>query len=158
MRIQADFARLAAYGLGMEDLRGAISLANVAGPKGSLDGSQQSYTIASNDQIAAADAYKQVVVAYRNGAPVLLSDVAQVVDGLENTKVGGWFQGVPAVIIDVQRQPGANVIETVKLVLKELPRLQRAMPADAHLTVVHDRTGTIRASIRDVQFLSLIHI
>jgi multidrug efflux pump len=158
VRIQADFARLAAYGLGMEDLRGAISLANVAGPKGSLDGSQQSYTIASNDQISAAEAYNSVVVAYRNGAPVMLSDVAQVVDGLENTKVGGWFQGVPAVIIDVQRQPGANVIETVKLVLKELPRLQRAMPADAHLTVVHDRTGTIRASIRDVQFTLILAV
>ena len=158
VRIQADFARLAAYGLGMEDLRGAISLANVAGPKGSLDGAQQSYTIASNDQISAAEAYKEVVVAYRNGAPVMLSDVAQVVDGLENTKVGGWFQGVPAVIIDVQRQPGANVIETVKLVLKELPRLQRAMPADAHLTVVHDRTGTIRASIHDVQFTLVLAV
>jgi len=158
VRIQADFARLAAYGLGMEDLRGAISLANVAGPKGSLDGSQQSYTIASNDQIATADAYKQVVVAYRNGAPVLLNDVAQVADGLENTKVGGWFQGVPAVIIDVQRQPGANVIETVQSVLRELPRLQRAMPADAHLTVVHDRTGTIRASIHDVQFTLILAV
>jgi multidrug efflux pump len=158
VRIQADFARLAAYGLGMEDLRGAISLANVAGPKGSLDGSQQSYTIASNDQIATADAYKQVVVAYRNGAPVLLNDVAQVADGLENIKVGGWFQGVPAVIIDVQRQPGANVIETVRSVLKELPRLQRAMPADAHLTVVHDRTGTIRASIHDVQFTLILAV
>jgi multidrug efflux pump len=158
VRIQADFARLAAYGLGMEDLRGAIGLANVAGPKGSLDGSQQSYTIASNDQISVADQYKEVVVAYRNGAPVMLGDVAQVVDGLENTKVGGWFQGVPAVIIDVQRQPGANVIETVKLVLNELPRLQRAMPADAHLTVIHDRTGTIRASIRDVQFTLVLAV
>jgi multidrug efflux pump len=158
VRIQADFARLAAYGLGMEDLRGAISLANVAGPKGSLDGAQQSYTIASNDQISAAEAYNAVVVAYRNGAPVMLSDVAQVVDGLENTKVGGWFQGTPAVIIDVQRQPGANVIETVKLVLNELPRLRRAMPADAHLTVVHDRTGTIRASIRDVQFTLVLAV
>ena len=158
VRIQADFARLAAYGLGMEDLRGAIGLANVAGPKGSLDGSQQSYTIASNDQIAVAAAYKEVVVAYRNGAPVLLSDVAEVVDGLENTKVGGWFQGTPAVIIDVQRQPGANVIETVMRVLKELPRLQRAMPADAHLTVVHDRTGTIRASIHDVQFTLVLAV
>jgi multidrug efflux pump len=158
VRIQADFARLAAYGLGMEDLRGAIGLANVAGPKGSFDGAQQSFTIASNDQISAADAYKEVVVAYRNGAPVLLSDVAHVVDGLENTKVGGWFQGVPAVIIDVQRQPGANVIETVKLVLKELPRLQRAMPADAHLTVVNDRTGTIRASIHDVQFTLVLAV
>jgi multidrug efflux pump len=158
VRIQADFARLAAYGLGMEDLRGAIGLANVAGPKGSFDGAQQSYTIASNDQISAADAYKQVIVAYRNGAPVLLSDVAQVIDGLENTKVGGWFQGVPAVVIDVQRQPGANVIETVKLVLNELPRLQRAMPADAHLTLVHDRTGTIRASIHDVQFTLVLAV
>jgi multidrug efflux pump len=158
VRIQADFARLAAYGLGMEDLRGAIGLANVAGPKGSLDGAQQSYTIASNDQISAADAYKAVIVAYRNGAPVLLSDVANVVDGLENTKVGGWFQGVPAVIIDVQRQPGANVIETVRLVLQELPRMQRAMPADAHLTVVHDRTGTIRASIHDVQFTLVLAV
>jgi multidrug efflux pump len=158
VRIQADFARLASYGLGMEDLRSAIGLANVAGPKGSFDGAQQSYTIATNDQISAADAYKGVVVAYRNGAPVLLSDVARVVDGLENTKVGGWFQGVPAVIIDVQRQPGANVIETVKLVQAELPRLQRAMPADAHLTVVHDRTGTIRASIRDVQFTLVLAV
>jgi multidrug efflux pump len=158
VRIQADFARLASYGLGMEDLRSAIGLANVAGPKGSFDGAQQSFTIASNDQISAADAYKSVIVAYRNGAPVLLSDVARVVDGLENTKVGGWYQGVPAVIIDVQRQPGANVIETVKLVLNELPRLQRAMPADAHLTVVHDRTGTIRASIRDVQFTLVLAV
>jgi multidrug efflux pump len=158
VRIQADFARLASYGLGMEDLRSVVGLANVAGPKGSFDGAQQSYTIASNDQITAADAYKQIVVAYRNGAPVLLSDVARVVDGLENTKVGGWYQGVPAVIIDVQRQPGANVIETVKLVLKELPRMQRAMPADAHLTVVHDRTGTIRASIHDVQFTLVLAV
>jgi multidrug efflux pump len=158
VRIQADFARLAGYGLGMEDLRSAIGLANVAGPKGSFDGSQQSYTIATNDQIGAADAYKQVIVAYRNGAPVLLSDVAIVVDGLENVKVGGWYQGVQAVIIDVQRQPGANVIETVKLVLNELPRLQRAMPADAQVTVVHDRTGTIRASIRDVQFTLVLAV
>jgi multidrug efflux pump len=158
VRIQADFARLASYGLGMEDLRGAIGLANVAGPKGSFDGSQQSYTISTNDQISTADAYKSVVVAYRNGAPVLLSDVARVIDGLENVKVGGWLQGVPAVIIDVQRQPGANVIETVRLVQAELPRLQRAMPADAHLTVVHDRTGTIRASIRDVQFTLVLAV
>ncbi|HML13227.1 MAG TPA: multidrug efflux RND transporter permease subunit [Xanthobacteraceae bacterium] len=158
VRIQADFARLASYGLGMEDIRSVIGLANVAGPKGSFDGAQQSYTISSNDQITAADAYKQVVVAYRNGAPVLLSDVARVIDGLENTKVGGWYQGIPAVIIDVQRQPGANVIETVKLVLKELPRMQRAMPADAHLTVVHDRTGTIRASIHDVQFTLVLAV
>src|SRR5262249_14343446 len=122
IRIQADLARVAAYNLGLEDLRTAIVAANVAGAKGSFDGSQQSYTIAANDQIAAAEAYKSVVIAYRNGAPVLLSDVAQVIDGLENSKVGGWYNGVPAVVIDVQRQPGANVIQTVERVLAELPR------------------------------------
>src|ERR1700756_3886329 len=158
VRIQADFARLAAYGLGLEDLRGAIGLAHVAGSKGSFDGAQQSYTIASNHQITAADAYKEWVVAYRNGAPVMLSDVAQVVDGLENTKVGGWFQGVPAVIIDVQRQPGANVIETVQRIHAELPRLRRAMPAGVSLTIVNDRTTTIRASIHDVQFTLVLSI
>ena len=86
----------------------------MSGPKGSLDGAHQSYTIAANDQIAAADAYRALVVAYRNGAPVLLTDVADVVDGLENDKVGAWYQGTPAVVIDIQRQPGANVIETVR--------------------------------------------
>ncbi len=114
IRIQADLARLASYGLGLEDLRTAIIGANVAGPKGSLDGAHQSYTIAANDQITAAEAYKYVVVAYRNGAPVMLKDVANVIDGLENNKVAGWYQGKPAVIIDIQRQPGANVIETVQ--------------------------------------------
>jgi multidrug efflux pump len=152
VRIQADLARLAAYGIGLEDLRFAISNANVAGPKGSFDGAHQSYTIAANDQIAVADAYRSVVVTYRNGAPVLLSDVANVLDGLEDTKVGGWYDGTPAVIIDVQRQPSANVIETVQRVRAELPKLQRAMPAGAALTVVSDRTTTIRASVRDVQF------
>jgi multidrug efflux pump len=158
IRIQADLARLAAYGIGLEDLRTAIVGANVAGPKGSLDGSHQSYTIAANDQIASADAYKAVVVAYRNGAPVLLSDVADVVDGLENNKVGAWYQGKPAIVIDVQRQPGANVIETVQRVTQELPRLQAAVPAGAKLTVVNDRTTTIRASVRDVQFTLVLSV
>src|SRR5947208_363206 len=158
VRIQADLARLAAYGLGLEDLRFAISNANVAGPKGSFDGAHQSYTIAANDQIAAAAAYRSVVVTYRNGAPVLLTDVADVLDGLENTKVGGWYEGTPAVIVDVQRQPGANVIETVQRVRAELPKLQRAMPASAKLTVVSDRTNTIRASVRDVQFTLVLAV
>src|SRR5947208_3148127 len=158
VRIQADLARLAAYGIGLEDLRFAISNANVAGPKGSFDGAHQSYTIAANDQIAAAAAYRSVVVTYRNGAPVLLTDVADVLDGLENTKVGGWYEGTPAVIVDVQRQPGANVIETVQRVRAELPKLQRAMPAGAKLTVVSDRTNTIRASVRDVQFTLILAV
>jgi multidrug efflux pump len=158
IRIQADLSRLAAYGIGLEDLRTAIVGANVAGPKGAFDGAQQSYTIAANDQIASADAYKSVVVAYRNAAPVLLSDVADVKEGLENDKVGAWYQGKPAVVIDVQRQPGANVIETVQRLRAELPRLRRAMPAGAALTVVNDRTDTIRASIHDVQFTLVLSI
>ncbi len=158
IRIQANLSRLAAYGIGLEDLRSAIVGANVAGPKGALDGTQQAYTIAANDQIDSADAYKSVVVAYRNGAPVLLSDVADVKDGLENDKVGAWYQGKPAIVIDVQRQPGANVIETVERVRAELPRLRRAMPAGVDLTIVNDRTNTIRASIHDVQFTLILSV
>jgi multidrug efflux pump len=152
IRIQADLGRLSSYGLSMSDLRAAVVAANVSGPKGSLDGPYQSYTIAANDQITSAASYNSVIVAYRNGAPILLGDVARVVEGLENTKVGGWYQGKPAVVIDTKRQPGANVIETVERLKKELPRLQSAMPAGVRLIVVFDRTGTIRASIHDVQF------
>ena len=158
VRIQADVSRLAAYGLGMSDLSTAVTGANVSGPKGSLDGSYQSYTISANDQLQSAAAYREVVVAFRNGAPVRVSDVAEVTDGLENTKVGGWYQGDPAVIVNVQRQPGANVIQTVERLRAELPRIERAMPRDARLTVVHDRTGTIRASIHDVQFTLVLSI
>ncbi len=158
IRIQADLSRLASYGIGLEDLRTAIVGANVAGPKGSLDGTHQAYTIAANDQVTNADTYKSVIIAYRNGAPVRLSDVADVVDGLENSKVGAWYRGKPAVVVDVQRQPGANVIETVQRIQKELPRLRRAMPAGAQLTIVNDRTETIRASVRDVQFTLILSV
>src|SRR5260221_534390 len=126
--------------------------ANVAGAKGALDGAHQSYTIAANDQLTAADAYRNIIVTYRNTAPVLLRDVADVVDGLENSKVAGFYQGMPAVVVDIQRQPGANVIETVRRINNELPKLQRSMPIGATLTVVHDATASIRASVRDVQF------
>jgi multidrug efflux pump len=158
IRIQADLGRLASYGIGLEDLRTAIVAANVAGPKGSLDGSQQSYTIASNDQVTSIETYRPLIVAYRGGSPVLLSDVANVIDGLENSKVGGWYQGSPAVIIDIQRQPGANVIDTVRRIGIELPRLQRAMPKGIALTVVQDRTGTIQASVHDVQFTLVLSV
>ncbi len=158
VRVQADLTRLAGYGLGLEDLRLAIVGANVSGPKGALDGAHQSYTIATNDQLSSAAAYRDLIVAYRNNAPVLLGEVATVVDGLENAKVGGWYQGTPAVVIDIQRQPGANVIETVARIRHELPRLQRAMPVGIDLTVVHDRTTTIRASIRDVQFTLVLSV
>jgi multidrug efflux pump len=158
IRIQADLSRLANYGIGLADLRAAITGASVAGPKGSLDGAHQSYTIAANDQIDKAEAYRSVVVAYHNGAPVLLRDVANVIDGLENSKISGWYQGKPAVVIDVQRQPGANVIQTVDRVTRELPKLRRAIPAGVSLAVVHDRTETIRASIRDVQFTLILSV
>jgi multidrug efflux pump len=152
VRIQADLPRLAAYGLGLEDIRLAIVNANVAGPKGAFDGASQSYTIAANDQLSAAEAYRSLVIAYRNGAPVILRDIADVVDGLENSKVSGWHNGTQAIVIDIRRQPGANVVQTVKNIQAELPRLRRIMPVGAKLNVVHDRTDTIRASIRDVQF------
>src|SRR5205085_6552174 len=103
VRIQADLARMAAYGIAMEDLRAAIMAANVSGPKGSLDGALQSYTIAANDQITNADAYKSVIVAYRNGSPVKIADIARIVDGLENDKAAAWYQGTPAVVLDIQR-------------------------------------------------------
>jgi multidrug efflux pump len=152
VRVQADLARLAAYGIAIEDLRNAIAGANVSGPKGSLDGAQQAYTIAANDQIVAAESYKPIIIAYRNGSPVTIGDVAVIVDGLENDRTGGWYQGTPAVIIDIQRQPGANVIDVVRQIRGEIPKLQRAIPAGVSLTVVSDRTVTIRASVHDVQF------
>src|SRR5712691_4574901 len=121
IRIQVDLARLANYWISIEDVRTTVVGANTAGPKGSLDGAHQAYTIAANDQITVADAYRNIVLAYRNGAPVLLKDVADIVDGIENNKVGGWYQGNPAIIVDIQRQPGANVIETVARIKRELP-------------------------------------
>jgi multidrug efflux pump len=158
VRIQVDLARLAAYGMALEDIRQAIVNANVAGPKGAFDGAFQSYTIAANDQLAAAEAYRTLVIAYRNSAPIMLRDVADIVDGLENAKVSGWHNGVQAVIIDIRRQPGANVVQTVKNIQAELPRLRRILPVGAQLTVVHDRTDTIRASIRDVQFTLVLAV
>src|SRR5712672_2327404 len=158
IRIQADLSRLANYGIALEDLRNVVVAANAAGPKGSLVGAHQSYTIAANDQLSAAEAYRNVIVTYRNGAPVLLRDVADIVDGLENSKVGGWYQGKPAIVVDIQRQPGANVIETVQRIKNELPKLQRSMPVGATVTVVHDATESIRASVHDVQFTLVLSV
>ena len=158
VRIQVDLPRLAAYGLALEDIRQAIVNANVAGPKGAFDGTFQSYTIAANDQLAAAEAYRMLVIAYRNQNPVMLRDVADVIDGLENAKVSGWYDRQEAVIIDIRRQPGANVVQTVKNIQAELPRLRRILPVGAKLTVVQDRTDTIRASIRDVQFTLVLAV
>ena len=158
VRVQADLSRLAAYGIGMEDLRNAISNANTNGAKGSLDGAKQAYAIGANDQLETAAAYRSVVITYRNNAPVLMSDVADVIDGLENAHVAGWYQGQPAVIIDVQRQPGANVVATVQRVKDELKKLGTSLPAGIKMTVVSDRTGTIKASIKDVQFTLILSV
>ena len=158
VRIQVDLPRLAAYGFALEDIRQAIVNANVAGAKGAFDGPSQSYTIAANDQLAAAEAYRTLVIAYRNGNPVMLRDVAEVVDGLENAKVAGAANGQPAVVIDIRRQPGANVVQTVQNIRNELPRLRRILPVGANLTIIQDRTDTIRASIHDVQFTLVLAV
>ncbi|MBN9084278.1 MAG: acriflavine resistance protein B [Rhizobiales bacterium 62-17] len=158
VRIRADLARLAAYKIGIDDLRQAIANANVAGSKGTLDGASQSWIISANDQIATAEAYRNIVVASRNNVSIILRDVAQVVDGLENVRVGGWFNGRQAVILDVQKQPGANIIETADRITQELPRLQRLIPAGVEIAVVQDRTRTIRASVHEVQFTLVLSI
>ncbi|HMK91337.1 MAG TPA: efflux RND transporter permease subunit, partial [Methylocystis sp.] len=158
IRIQADLARLAANRMSMDDLRLAIAGANVAGAKGAIDGTRQAYTLDANDQILAADQYKSIVVNWVNGRPILLSDVATVVDGLENSRVGGWYQGKPAIIIDVLRQPGANIINTVEGLKKELPNLRRLLPTGMTLEIVSDRTDTIRASISDVEFTLVVAV
>ena len=152
VRIQLDLARLASYKLSLEDVRAVIANANVAAPKGALDGQFQAYTLAANDQINAAQAYETVVVANRNGANILLRDIADIKEGLENTRVSGSFQNEPAVILDIRRQPGANIVATADLIHAALPRLKRILPAGVDLKIVHDRTDTIRASIQDVQW------
>src|SRR5437588_892671 len=151
VRVQVNPKALAANGLGLEDVRTAIAAANVKRAKGSLDGPSRAYTIDANDQLSSAPQYRSVVVAYRNGAPIYLSDVADVVDGAENTRLAAWMNEVPAVILNIQRQPGANVIEVVDRIKQQLPQLQAALPAAVDVAMLTDRTITIRASVRDVQ-------
>ncbi|MBV1706140.1 MAG: efflux RND transporter permease subunit [Hyphomicrobiales bacterium] len=158
VRIDADLGRLASYGLGLEDLRAAIVGANVAGPKGYIDGPQQSFTISANDQINAAADYNNVTIAYKNGAPVRIADVASVKNGLENAQVSAQYRGQPAVIIGIQRQPGANVVQTVALVRADLQRLVASLPKGVTLNYVQDRTSTIKASISDVQFTLILSV
>ncbi len=158
VRIEADLARLAANRLNMEDLRAAIAASNVAGAKGSLDGARQSYTLDANDQILTSSQYKNIVVAWRNGAPVMLRDVATVADGLEDARVGGWYRGEPAVVLDVLRQPGANIIDTVELLKGQLPQLRGSLPSGVSLDIVSDRTDTIRASIAEVEFTLVVAV
>jgi multidrug efflux pump len=152
VRIQADPRKLAALGLNIDDLRTTIGNANVNAPKGSFDGPSRSYTINANDQIASASEYASLVIAYKNGAPVLLSDVAVAVNDEENTKLAGWMNTTPAVIVNVQRQPGANVISVADSITSLLPALQASFPQSVDIAVLTDRTTTIRASVADVEF------
>ncbi|HVO07975.1 MAG TPA: MdtB/MuxB family multidrug efflux RND transporter permease subunit [Burkholderiaceae bacterium] len=152
VRVLVNPQALASYQLNLDDLRTTISVANQNGPKGTFDGPTRAYTINANDQLRSAAEYGQIVVAYRNGAAVRLGDVAQLVEGAENTKLGGWMDDTPALIINVQRQPNANVVDVVNSIKKLLPGLQATLPAGVELKMLTDRTTTIRASIRDVQF------
>jgi multidrug efflux pump len=147
LRIQANLRQLAAYGLNIDDLRTTIGNANVNVPKGTFDGPSRAYSINSNDQLKSPADYNDLVIAYRNGAPVRLADVATAVEGPENAKIAGWMNTEPAIIITVQRQPGANVIDVVDRIQALLPQLRAALPAAADLIVLSDRTDTIRASV-----------
>ncbi len=152
VRIQANPTALAAYGLTLEDLRTALVAANVNQAKGSFDGPKQAYTINANDQLLSSAEYRPLIVAYRNGAPVRVSDIATVVDDAENVKQAAWMGETPAVIVNIQRQPGANVIAVVDRIKQLLPQLESALPAAVTVSVLTDRTTTIRASVHDVQF------
>ncbi len=156
VRIQANPTALASYGIGLEDVRTALASANVDQAKGTLDGPRQSFTIDANDQLLAGKEYSPIVVAYRNGAPVRLSDVATVTDSVENTQQAAWMGAgntlSPAVIVNIQRQPGANIISVVDRIRKLLPVLQGSLPAAVKVSVLTDRTETIRASVEDVEF------
>ena len=151
VRIQANVQALATRNLSLDQLRSAIAAANVNGAKGSFDGPTRSWSIDANDQLSTADDYKNLIIAYRDDAPVRLSDVANVVDSSENTRLGAWMNRTPAIVVDVQRQPGANVIGTVDMIKAALPGLEAGMPADVHVTLLTDRTTGIRSSVHDVQ-------
>jgi multidrug efflux pump len=158
VRVQVNPSQLANLGLTMEDVRSALTEANVNAPKGTLNGATQSYSIGTNDQLANAAEYKNTIIAYKNNAPVRLSDVANVVDGVENDQLAAWANGKPAVLLDIRRQPGANIVQTVEQIRNILPQLRAVLPADVHLDVFADRTITIRASVEDVQITLILTI
>jgi len=158
VRVALNPKALAANGLGLEDVRSAIASSNVNQAKGSFDGPERAYTIDANDQIQSAAQYANVVVAYRNGAPVRLSDLGTVSEGAENARLAAWMDDTPAVIVNIQRQPGANVIEVVDRIKRLLPQLRATLPASIKVALLTDRTTTIRASVRDVQFELLLAV
>ena len=158
VRVQANPNALSAYGLSLENVRNAITAANVNAAKGGFDGPRLAYTINANDQLLSSDDYKPLIIAYQNGAPVRLSEVALVKDDVENVQEAAWMNLDPAVIINIQRQPGANVIEVVDRIKSLLPRLSSALPNGIEVNILTDRTNTIRASVKDVQFELMLSV
>src|SRR5437773_3524545 len=158
VRIQANPTALAAYGLSLDDVRTAIGNANTNQAKGSFDGPTRASTIDANDQLKSADEYRSLIIAYRNGSPIRLSDVADTVDGAENARLAAWANQTAAIIVNIQRQPGTNVIEVVDRVKQLLPQVQAALPNAIDVTMLTDRTVTIRASVHDVQFELLLAV
>jgi multidrug efflux pump len=158
VRIQANPTALSSYGLTLEDVRRAVAQANVNQAKGSFDGSRQAYSIGANDQLLTSSEYRPLIIASRNGAPVRLSDVADVIDDAENVKQAAWMNLEPAVILNIQRQPGANIIKVVDRIKELLPKLKASLPASVEMTILTDRTTTIRASVHDVQFEMMLTI
>src|ERR1700722_8482953 len=152
VRIQVNPTQLASYGLNMEDVRTALTSASVDAAKGSFDGPDQSYQIGANDQITTSADYRKLIIAYRNGQPLMLTDVAAVVDGVENNEQTAWMNTTPAVIMNIQRQPGANIIEVVDRITALLPKLKATIPPIVKIAVITDRTITVRASVKDVEF------
>ena len=152
VRIRINPTALAAYGLGMEDVRTALTQTNINQAKGNFDGLRQAFTIGANDQILTSAGYKPIIIAYKNGAPVRLEDVASVIDGAEDINQAAWMNTTPAVIVNIQRQPGANIIAVVDRIKALLPQLKSSLPSAVQLQILTDRTNTIRASVEDVQF------
>jgi multidrug efflux pump len=152
VRVQVNPTALSHYGINLEDVRTALQQTSVDLAKGNFDGASQDYQIQANDQLLSSKEFQQVVIAYRNGAPILLSDVARVIDGAENVKQAAWMNKVPAVIMNIQRQPGANIIQVVDRIKARLPLLKSNLPASMEVIVLTDRTTTIRASVEDVEF------
>jgi len=158
VRVQVNPVALSSYGLSLEDMRTALTQASVNAAKGNFDGPRQDYQIDANDQITKAEGYKDVVVAYRNGSPVFVKDVANVINGVENSKQAAWINQTPAVILNIQRQPGANTINVVSSIQKVLPQLEVNLPASIHVQTVTDLTISIQASIKDVEFELMLTI
>ena len=158
VRVQVNPAQLGNLGLTLEDVRSALTQANVNAAKGTLNGAVQTYSIGTNDQLSSAQEYRETIISYRNDAAVRLGDVARVVDGVENDQLGAWANGEPAVLLDIRRQPGANIVDTVENIRRILPELRSVLPADVTLEVFADRTLTIRASVQEVQFTLVLTV